>query len=111
MRTIKASSEITNLFECGRRLNTPDISLIVLRNEKRHDLEGRVAFVAGKKLGNAVWRNRAKRRMRGLCREVGGPFPGWDVVFVARRSATQADFAKMKRNVKSALERAEVIGC
>ena len=76
-------------------MNTPELSLIVLRTEGQHDHDGRVAFIAGKKLGNAVWRNRAKRRMREACREVGGPFPGYDVAFVARKRTTESSYGEL----------------
>ena len=62
---------------------------------KQHDREGRVAFIAGKKNGNAVWRNRAKRRMRALCRDLGGPWDGYDVIFLAKSSITGASYSKV----------------
>ena len=50
----------------------------------------RVGFTASKKIGNAVFRNRAKRRLRALAREVLAKtgLPGWDYVLVARPDAT-----------------------
>lgn len=50
----------------------------------------RVGFTASKKIGNAVLRNRAKRRLRALVRDVLPPLaqPGWDYVLVARPEAT-----------------------
>ncbi|MBQ9954731.1 MAG: ribonuclease P protein component [Eggerthellaceae bacterium] len=102
MDTVKSSSEISNLFNSGRRLKTPYLTFIVAKrvheNEvgvTQHDLRGRVAFIAGKKLGNAVWRNAAKRRMRAVCRDLGGPWPGYDVIFLAKSSITAADYSKV----------------
>ena len=50
----------------------------------------RVGFTASKKIGNAVLRNRAKRRLRALVRQVMPTLaqPGWDYVLVARPEAT-----------------------
>ena len=81
METIKSSQEISDLFSRGRRLNTPYLTFIGVP-QKQHGLHGRVAFIAGTKLGNAVWRNTAKRRMRALCRELEGPWQSYDVIFI-----------------------------
>ena len=74
----------------------------------KHDREGRVAFIAGKKLGNAVWRNRAKRRMRAACVQVGGEVAGYDVLFVARKRINQISFDKLVSQMDKALARAGV---
>lgn len=104
MDTIKSSSEISDLFADGWRIKTPYLTLIVGERMPKgndgvemmqHDLQGRVAFVAGKKLGNAVWRNSAKRRMRALCRDLGGPWVGYDVIFLAKSSLTAASYSKV----------------
>ena len=103
MDIIKSSSEISTLFKEGRRVRTHDITVIVLRNDEQHGPCGRVAFVAGKKLGNAVWRNRAKRRMRSLYRDLHAPFSGYDLVFMARPSVNEANYARMYTNLEKAL--------
>ena len=79
------------------------------RNANQHDREGRVAFIAGKKLGGAVWRNRAKRRLRGVFYEVGGPYPGWDIVLIARKGIESAPFDEMKSQVTKALNKARIV--
>ena len=83
METIKSKQEISDLFSSGKRIHTPYLTFIVLP-KKQHDLYGRVAFIAGKKYGNAVWRNAAKRRMREICRHIGGPWHEYDVVMLAK---------------------------
>ena len=84
--TIKSSADISLLFSQGKRFSTPFLTVIVLKQNNQHDhelLHGRVAFIAGKKSGGAVWRNGAKRRMRALAYDFGGPWEGYDVVFLA----------------------------
>jgi len=68
----------------------------------------RVGFTCSKKVGNAVARNRAKRRLRALARQVlpESGQPGWDYVLIGRRDETATrDFARMVRELHSALER------
>ena len=50
----------------------------------------RVGFTCSKKVGNAVARNRAKRRLREVARLVlpGLGRPGWDYVLIGRKDAT-----------------------
>lgn len=68
---------------------------MVLRENPQHGPGGRVAFIAGKKQGNAVWRNQAKRRMRAVCRDLGGPWTGLNVLFIANRKTTQSSYSKV----------------
>ena len=50
----------------------------------------RLGFTATRKVGNAVIRNRAKRRLRAVAQQVLPALarPGWDYVLVARPEAT-----------------------
>ncbi|KEO52847.1 ribonuclease P protein component [Thioclava pacifica] len=66
----------------------------------------RVGFTCSKKLGNAVARNRAKRRLRELARAVlsDAGRPGWDYVLVGRPEATATrEFAQLLAEFASAL--------
>ena len=107
MDIIKSSTEISNLFTSGRRIYTPCITLIVSTKEcGRTDVSsGRVAFVAGKKNGNAVWRNGAKRRMREICRQLQLDEKGVDIVFLAKPGILKAPFTKVFEDVQAVSSR------
>jgi ribonuclease P protein component len=68
----------------------------------------RVGFTCSKKLGNAVTRNRAKRRLRALARAVipAEGRAGWDYVLVGRPEATvMRPFAALEAELRTALAR------
>lgn len=104
METIKSSTEISYIFANGKRFTASSIVLLV-QKKAQHDQKGRVAFVAGKKNGNAVWRNSAKRRMRAICRDLGGPWTGYDVVFIARKSTMSCEYSKVLSASKKLLKK------
>lgn len=66
-----------------------------------------VGFTASKKIGNAVARNRARRRLREAARRLLPEFgvPGADYVLVARQSTPEADWAALLDDIKTALIR------
>ena len=70
----------------------------------------RLGFTATKKIGNAVHRNRAKRRLREAARLMLGAAPpaGWDLVLVARDATGARDWQKLLGDLRGALRQAGV---
>jgi ribonuclease P protein component len=66
----------------------------------------RVGFTATKKIGNAVARNRAKRRLREVARKVLPELgqTGMDYVFIARDSTTTRPYDSLVKDARLALQ-------
>ena len=69
MKTIKNNKEIQYIYKNGQRINFPFLTVILLE-ENSEEIEGNVAFIAGKKHGNSVWRNKSKRILREVYKKI-----------------------------------------
>ena len=88
METIKSKAEFGEVFSRGRRQSDRLLRITVLGDDEGG--QGKVAFVAAKRLGNAVFRNRCKRVMREAARKCGMPRPGTRVIMFATTATHDA---------------------
>lgn len=99
-------------FIAASRAKRKGMSGVHLQARKRRDDEPepeiiRVGYTCSKKVGNAVARNRAKRRLREIAREI---LPihgrvGWDYVLVGRHGLTASlPFKTLKSELIRALK-------
>ena len=92
------SADFDRTLRGGRRASSDYLALFVSDNELGRP---RVGLAVSKKLGNAVVRNRIKRRLRELVRPlVTRAKGGRDVVIVARARAVDAEFARLRQEME-----------
>jgi len=110
VRTIRSSSDVDRLFKQGRRASHPLLIVLAGPTPEGRDLGGRVVYVAGKKVGGAVARNRCKRVLRAARARTGSEWPGLDVALIARHGTASARPDDLDRAVAESLLRAGVTG-
>jgi ribonuclease P protein component len=70
----------------------------------------RCGFTVSKRIGNAVERNRVRRRMREAVRLIWERVaPGYDLVWVARSGINRAEFAELQNACGRLLRRASLL--
>lgn len=91
----------------GRSWSSPQLTITIANNKRRGT---RCGFVVGKRIGNAVERNRARRRLREAVRLVFDRItPGWDLVVVARTPAILTlAFTELQAIIEQLLRRAGI---
>jgi len=105
---LKRRAEFLRVAGKGRKLGRGALLVQVLEGGGDEATgNARLGFTATKKLGNAVVRNRAKRRMREAARlELSAnPAPGHDIVLVAREPIREAGFAAIRADLVLALHK------
>ena len=82
--------------------------VLLVRARGDDDAAMRVGFTVTKKIGNAVVRNRMKRRLRALVREFlpDAGIAGADHVLIGRQGGLVRDYAALREDLRSALAKA-----
>ena len=95
---LKQNHEFRRLYSKGKSAVSP---YFVIYCRKTGRPVSRLGITTGVKLGNAVKRNRARRRIRELYRtHEAGLLPGYDVVVVARTRAIYGRYAELERSFR-----------
>lgn len=85
----------------------PSTAFVLQALKRRDDGPVRIGFTVSKKVGNAVERNRVRRRLREILRLAPpvGMRPGHDYVLIGRRAALVQPFDRMIAELDRALTR------
>lgn len=95
----------------GVRMVVSTAILQAARSLSEEDVPFKVGFTASKKIGKAYFRNRAKRRLRAVVREV---FPelaltNTEYVLISRFNTAYCPYQNLKNDIKWALKKANKI--
>ena len=100
---LKKRAEFLHVAAKGRKWTTPGLILQALPQDG--NAEPRIGFTASRRVGIAVVRNRARRRLREAAqRTIPHALPG-DYVVIARERTLTRDFAELVADLETALRR------
>lgn len=68
----------------------------------------RYGFSLSRRIGQAVIRNRVRRRLREILR-LAPLVPGWDIIFIVRPAAASANYTELKGAVVNLLSKAQLL--
>ncbi|MBN2085295.1 MAG: ribonuclease P protein component [Anaerolineales bacterium] len=103
---LNRSGDIQRVRRTGKSYAHPLLVLIAARSDAP---VRRLAITAGLRVGGAVQRNRARRRIREAARPLVAGIPdGWDLLLIARSGAVKAPFGELENAVRALFQRAGV---
>ena len=109
MESLKKNKEFKKVYENGKSYATRNLVIYCLNYEKGK--KNCYGLSVSTKIGNAVVRNKLKRRLREIIREFEKEkeFKGYDVIFIARKPVVQINYQHLKRDVKKLYKKMNII--
>lgn len=102
MTTLKRNFEFKRAYSRGKTSITGYFVLYVVKTKKR---ENNVGYTVSKKVGNAVIRNRIRRRLKEAFRSISLEACCYDIVIVARTRALNVDYATLQETLERELRK------
>ena len=109
MESLKKNKEFKKVYENGKSYATRNLVIYVLNYEKGD--KNRYGLSVSKKIGNAVVRNKLKRRLREIIREFEKEydFKSYDIIFIARNPVVDLKYKQIKRDIKRLYKKSGLI--
>jgi len=107
VNSLKASSDFRRISRLGKKCVFPVFIMLALKRDKENS-SFRLGLTVSRKVGNAVVRNRTKRRLREIARQcltTRGKLKSFDIVLIGRASAKERDFSLMKQDFLHGLKK------
>jgi ribonuclease P protein component len=104
---LRKSSDFKRVWRYGKSYAHPLMVLKVIKNQEEIS---RIAVAAGRSIGKAVQRNRAKRLIREAIRPMLSQIQtGWDIVIISRKPMSEASFNHVQSVLLDLLEKSGLL--
>ena len=104
---LRNKEDFSSIYKKGKSI--PDRYVVVFY--KKNDLHySRISFLASKKVGNSVQRNRARRLMRESYRHICSRIKeGYDIILIARNSINGKKYDDVSKSIENALKKGNLL--
>lgn len=103
---LRRKSDFSSIYKKGKSIGDKYVVIFYRRNGFNYN---RLAFLASKKVGNAINRNRARRLMKESVRTMDKELNnGYDYIFIARNTIKNTKCADVKKSIEAAIKRAGI---
>ena len=106
VNSLKASADFQRISRAGKKWICPAFIMLALKREAAED-PFRLGLTVSRKVGNAVTRNRAKRRLREMVRLSIAPenLAGFDIVLIGRAAPAERGFSLLQQDFLQGLKK------
>ncbi len=105
---LRGKREFSAVYDKGKSAAGRYVVLFYKKNGLDHN---RLGFLASKKVGNAVARNRARRLMKESVRtDIDIKVTGYDIIFIARNTITGKKKQDVTKSILKSISRTELSG-
>lgn len=102
---LKKKEEFKKVFEKGQTVKNKYLVLYLLNKVENREI--RIAIAVSKKIGNAVVRNKIKRRLReAIKNHIKYMDKKYDIIFVVRYKIKEASYQEIEKNILALIKRA-----
>lgn len=104
---LRRKSDFSAIYKKGKSAGSRCVVVFCRKNQLSYN---RIAFLASKKVGNSVTRNRARRLMKESYRQMNSKLAeGFDIIFIARNTIIDLKCADVKKSMEAASRKAGIL--
>lgn len=105
---LKKDSDFRKVYKHGKSFANRNLVMYILDNKSDST---RVGISVSKKVGNAINRNKVRRRIREGFRLIGDEYikSGYDIVFIARIASKECEYKDIEKSVKYLINKAQIL--
>ncbi|MEJ6951942.1 ribonuclease P protein component [Natronospora cellulosivora (SeqCode)] len=103
MDSLKKNSEFRRVYTRGKSIATRNLVLYFFPNKTN---SSKLGLSISKKIGNAVTRNKLRRRIKEIVRLKKNIKNGYDFIFIARKPIVRLEYSDIEKDVNNLIKRA-----